>query len=369
MDKDNTGLVPAAPATRTSRKFDCTDPTRDGPALREGLRGLPRHRTAAPLPQHYLSKFPIKDQVAGKGFRPDEMPNIPVSGAFKYEVGHAGPGARPRQQPRTTRASSTGKPAHLDELILKWYGDADAMIAGYKGGEVDFATDLHDADLPKVTGPGRPGRSRPGSLTYEFLRPNWNPRQSARRTPPVAGPRHGLPDVRPGDARGDPLRDRQGRDQHPAPGRHRRPGANTNISPERLVLRDQPPAPSIPRRPSRSSTRPAGPSAPTGSARRTASRPRSSSARRPARSARTPSPSSSSWLKDVGIDGGPRTPCPPTDIFADYNEATDQTPCALSQVATSTSPSTPSRCSLDPLATTPATTAASSSRTAATTPR
>ena len=39
----------------------------------------------APLPRHYLEKIPIEDQVNGAGFRPDEVPNLPISGAFKFE--------------------------------------------------------------------------------------------------------------------------------------------------------------------------------------------------------------------------------------------------------------------------------------------
>ena len=68
---------------------------------------------------------------------------------------------------------STGKPAHLDNLIWKWYGDADLMIAGFKAGEVDFATDLQDSDIPKVQDLGDQVSAIP-ALLYEFLRPNWS---------------------------------------------------------------------------------------------------------------------------------------------------------------------------------------------------
>jgi hypothetical protein len=58
----------------------------------------------APLPRHYLEKIPIKDQVNGAGFRPDEVANMPTSGAFKYEsVTRSRSCASPRT--RTTRAS------------------------------------------------------------------------------------------------------------------------------------------------------------------------------------------------------------------------------------------------------------------------
>src|SRR4029078_91257 len=61
---------------------------------------------------------------------------------------------------------------HLDSLVFKWYGDPDAMIAGYRNGEVDIATDLQDSDLPKVQDLGDQVSAIP-SLTYEYLRPNW----------------------------------------------------------------------------------------------------------------------------------------------------------------------------------------------------
>ena len=61
--------------------------------------------------------------------------------------------------------------------MFKWYGDPDAMIAGFRNGEVDIATDLQDSDLPKVQDLGDQVSAIP-ALLYEFLRPNWS-----RRTP------------------------------------------------------------------------------------------------------------------------------------------------------------------------------------------
>ena len=126
----------------------------------------------APLPRHYLEQFPIADQVNGAGFRAEEVPNMPVRGAFKYES------VTPQQELRLARnenytSFSTSKPAHLDNLIFKWYGDADLMIAGFKAGEIDVATDLQDSDLPKVQDLGDQVSAIP-ALVYEFLRPNWS---------------------------------------------------------------------------------------------------------------------------------------------------------------------------------------------------
>jgi peptide/nickel transport system substrate-binding protein len=104
--------------------------------------------------------------------KPDQVANLPVSGAFKFES------VTPQQELRLVKnpnytSFSTGKPAHLDSLIFKWYGDADLMIAGYKATEADVATDLQDSDLPKVEDLGDQVSAIP-ALTYEFLRPNWS---------------------------------------------------------------------------------------------------------------------------------------------------------------------------------------------------
>ena len=61
------------------------------------------------------------------------------------------------------------------------------------------------------------------------------------------------------------------------------------------------------------------------------------------------------WLKDVGIEGV-SNPVDATAIFADYNEATADTPCAPLGRATSTSRSTPSRARSTRSATTSTTT-------------
>ncbi len=126
-----------------------------------------------PLPRHALSKIPVADQVNGAGFRPDEIANLPVSGPFKFES------VTPQAELRMVRNDNfanarTGKPANLDSIVFKWYGDPDAMIAGYRNNEIDVAFDLQDSDLPKVQDLGNQVAAIP-ALLYEFLRPNWSP--------------------------------------------------------------------------------------------------------------------------------------------------------------------------------------------------
>lgn len=172
MDKDNTGLYGGTSGYEDVTKFEVVSPTEftlHFGKIYEGYLTM----YSPPLPKHYLSGISIKDQVGHKGMTAADMPKVPVSGAFKYAS--VTPGSEIRLVRNDNYANAwDGKPALLDSLIFKWYGDADAMIAGYKSGDFDIGTDLNDADLPKVTDLGDEVHSL-DSLTYEFLRPNWSP--------------------------------------------------------------------------------------------------------------------------------------------------------------------------------------------------
>jgi len=172
MDKGNTGLYAGRSGYEDVTAFDCTDPQtivlHFGKIYEGYITMYP-----VPLPKAYMSKFSIKDDVAHKGMGAKDMPNVPVSGPFKYQSVTPGAEIRLVRNDKYTNPWD-GKPANLDTLIFKWYGDADAMIAGYKGGEFDIANDLNDADLPKIADQGDQVLQL-DSLTYEFLRPNWNP--------------------------------------------------------------------------------------------------------------------------------------------------------------------------------------------------
>ena len=199
----------------------------------------------APLPRHYLSTIPIADQVKGAGFRADEIAKLPVSGPFKFES------VTPQAELRLARNDNyanprTGKPANLDSIIFKWYGDPDAMIAGFRADEIDIAFDLQDSDIPKVQDLGDQVAAIP-ALLYEFLRPNWSPGPfsttgdhpntgGCSRNAAVADRGTGCPTADPAIRQAISLRDRQGRDQHPPP-RRQRPGREHEHQPGRLVLR------------------------------------------------------------------------------------------------------------------------------------
>lgn len=153
--------------------IECKSPTDMVWTLKEPYEGylvlLPN-----PLQRAYNSQFTVADMVTGKGWSATDMPNVPVSGPFKFSS------VTPGQQLDLVRNDDyadhiTGKPAYLDGLTFKWYGDADTMIAAYAGSspEYDIGTDLSDGDLPKLDGVNRVVALP--SLTYEFLRPNWSP--------------------------------------------------------------------------------------------------------------------------------------------------------------------------------------------------
>jgi len=151
---------------------ECASPTDMVWTLREAYEGY-LTLIPVPLPKHYMESIPIADALTGKGYLADELPNTPVSGPFKYEA------VTPGQELRLVRNDSykdnlTGGTAYLDGVVFKWYGDADAMIAAYQGAqpEYDLAKDLNDADIPKLEGLSEVLSF--ASLTYEFLRPNWS---------------------------------------------------------------------------------------------------------------------------------------------------------------------------------------------------
>jgi peptide/nickel transport system substrate-binding protein len=172
MDKDNTGLFAGRSGYEDVTKFDCTDPQTivlHFGKIYEGYIAM----YPVPLPKAYMSKFTTKEDVQHKGMGAADMPKVPVSGPFKFDSVTSGQEIRLVRNDKYTNPWD-GKPANLDTLIFKWYGDADAMIAGYKGGEFDIANDLNDADLPKIVDQGDQVKQL-DSLTYEFLRPNWNP--------------------------------------------------------------------------------------------------------------------------------------------------------------------------------------------------
>jgi peptide/nickel transport system substrate-binding protein len=289
----------------------------------------------APLPRHYLEQFPIPDQVNGAGFRAEEVPSLPVPGAFKYES------VTPQQELRLARndnytSFSTNKPAHLDNLIFKWYGDADLMIAGFKAGEIDVATDLQDSDIPKVQDLGEQVSAIP-ALVYELLRPNWSEGPfdpetktgGCSRNPTVQDRGEGCPMADP--AMREAVAFAIDKDEINS----RLLGgtvqvANTNVTPDAWFFADQTPATFDPAQ-AQSILEEAGWVDSDGDGIREKDGLKAKiELCTTTRQVRIDTLALiSDWLKDIGIEAVVN-PVDATAIFADYNEATAETPCGLS---------------------------------------
>ena len=241
----------------------------------------------APLPRHYLSKDP--DQGPGRRRRASGRTRSPSCRSAARSSSTRSPRAAScaSSRTRTTRARRPASRPTSTRLIWKWYGDADAMIAGYKAGEVDFATDLQDSDIPKVqdlgdqvsAAPGPPVRVPPPELVgRRTCSKNPTRRQDRGTGCPMSDPAMREAISFAIDKNEINTRLLGGTVQV----------ANTNISPGAWFFADQPPATFDPdegqvdpRRGRLGAGRRRHPR------RRTACGPRSSSAPRPARSART----------------------------------------------------------------------------------
>jgi peptide/nickel transport system substrate-binding protein len=325
MDKDNTGLFGGRAGYEDVKAFDCTDPQTmvlHFGKIYEGYLGM----YGVPLPKAYMSKFSIKDHVAHKGMTAADMPNVPVSGPFKYKS------VTPGQEIDLVRNDNyknpfDGKPANLDELIMKWYGDADAMIAGYKSGDFDIANDLNDADLPKIADQGDQVHAL-DSLTYEFLRPNWNADVCSTNTA-VQDRGKGCPMSDP--AIREAVRWAVNKDEINS---RLLGGAAalgfTNVSPNAWFYSDPPTYTFDPEK-AKSVLDAAGWTVGSDGVREKNGLKAKVELCTTTRQVRQDTLALiSSYLKDVGIDSVVNA-VSPTDIFATYNEATDQTPCALSK--------------------------------------
>ena len=330
LDKDNVGVITAG--FSDINKFDCPSDTSIVMHFKNIYEGYITFMVA-PLPRHVLSKIAVKDVVTGKGFSAAEVPNMPVSGAFKFESVTPQQELRLAKNPNYT-SFSTGKPAHLDTLIFKWYGDADLMIAGYKTGEVDIATDLQDSDLPKVQDLGSQVSAIP-ALLYEFLRPNWSAGPFDAKTKVGGCSRNSAVADR---GKGCPMADPAMRqavafavDKNEI--NTRLLGgtveiANTGVSPDAWFFAQEAPATFDPAK-AKSILDAAGWKVGADGIRVKDGLKAKIELCTTTRQVRVDTLALvANWLKDIGIEAV-SNPVDSTNIFADYNEATVDTPCAL----------------------------------------
>ncbi len=324
LNKDNTGIGVLS-AYQAVSSVDCPSDTtivEHFPKIYEAYITL----DTAPLPRHYMKDFAVKDMVAGKGYRPDEIAKLPVSGAFKFDTVTAGSELRLVKNPNYT-SPWTNKAAHLDTLVWKWYGGADAMIAGFKANEVDFATDLQDSDIPKVQDLGDQVSAVP-ALLYEFLRPNWSADQCSHN-PTVQDRGTGCPMADPAMRQAISFAiDKNEINTRLLSGTVQI--ANTNISPGAWFFADQPPATYDPEK-AKSILDAAGWVPGDDGIRVKGGLRAKIELCTTTRQVREDTLALiASKLKDVGIEGVPNA-VDPSNIFADYNTATRDTPCALSR--------------------------------------
>ncbi len=170
MNPENIGVLTAG--FEDIGNFDCPSATSMIWHFRRVYEGY-LWMIPAPLPRHYLeSKFSIKDMVNGAGFGPADVAGLPVSGPFKFSSVTLGSEVRLARNPDYT-SLATGKPAYLDGLTWRWYGDVASLIAGFRGGAVDIATGLDETNLAAVKGLGGRVSSIP-SLSVDVVMPNWS---------------------------------------------------------------------------------------------------------------------------------------------------------------------------------------------------
>ncbi|HEX8938953.1 MAG TPA: ABC transporter substrate-binding protein [Candidatus Limnocylindrales bacterium] len=165
MDKDNTGLAGGTTGWEDITGIDGTGTTtcvEHFGKVYEGYLTL----VAPLLPGKYIQSVAVKD--AGTKLWPLGDPTKGVySGAYIPTAIKTDAQVTLSANPQWKTIS--GHDPYLDQLIWKYYGDADAMIQGYKAGEFDVANDLNDADIPKTTDIDQKQVVIHDSLTYELF--------------------------------------------------------------------------------------------------------------------------------------------------------------------------------------------------------
>jgi peptide/nickel transport system substrate-binding protein len=290
---------------------------------------------SSPLPRHYLEPIPMADQFAHAGFRAEEIADLPTSGAFKFDSVTATVEIRLSKNPNYT-SWKTGKPAHLDNLIFKWYGDAAALIAGYRAGEVDFATDLAESDIPGLADISDQLSAIP-ALLYEFLRPNWADGTNVgedgvgdcSRNPAVQDRGDGCPMSDPAMREAIAWAiDKERINQQILTGNAE--VANTSITPSAWFFSDQPPTSYDPAKAMQILEDAGWTVGSDGIREKDGLKAKIELCTTTVQRRQDTLALITSWLEDVGIEGVPN-PVSPADIFAGYSEATIETPCALSR--------------------------------------
>ena len=304
------------------------------------VRGLPDPRRSRRCRATTSKDIPVADQVNGAGFRPDEIAKLPVPGPFKYES------VTPQAELRLARERQLREPPHRQAgqprlsrvQVVRRSGRDDRGLP-----EQRDRRRVRPPGLGPPEGPGsrRPGRGDPGPPVRVpapelVARPvhDGRPEQEHRwllaqrrrsRTAARAARQPTRRSARPSPTRSTRTRSTRGSSAAT-------PRSRTRTSARRRgSTRTSRRRPSTRTRPSRSSPTAAGPTpTATASSRRTALKAKIELCTTTRQVRQDTLALISAWLKNVGIDSV-INPVAPSDIFADYNEATNDTPCALAR--------------------------------------
>lgn len=136
-------------------------------------------------PKHYFSKFTVgsivggnpatdvsTDMLLGAGYRTKDLPNVPTSGAFKYESRTTGVETVIVRNPYW-KDPRNGKVAKLARLKYVVCGSPETCTAKFRTGELDMVTDLDGSQNAPTLDLGDEQKTLP-AFTVEFLRPNFS---------------------------------------------------------------------------------------------------------------------------------------------------------------------------------------------------
>ena len=139
----------------------------------------------AVAPKHYFSKFTVgtvvggnpetdvsDDMLLGAGYRTKDLPNVPTSGAFKYESRTTGVETVIVRNPNW-KDPRNGQQAKLARLKYVVCGSPETCTAKFRTGELDMVTDLDGAQYAPTNDLGDERRTL-DAFSVEFLRPNFS---------------------------------------------------------------------------------------------------------------------------------------------------------------------------------------------------
>ena len=165
VDPDNTGLAAGTTGWEDIESVEArsdTDCIIHFSRIYEGYLGL----YSAVLPKHYIETVPVAEAATQlyplgdvtKGVY--SGPYIPIETQADAQITFA---------PNPNWETIGGHAPYLDQVIFKYYGDAAAMIAGYRAGEIDFAMEMNNTDIPSLSDIPQDEVVIHDSLTYELF--------------------------------------------------------------------------------------------------------------------------------------------------------------------------------------------------------